>query len=82
MLSKRIVFKAPKEVVIEEVDVPAPSRGQVLVKTLVTLISTGTELTMLSAEFSKGQPGVMEPGWFVDPGKLLVAASQITLSMV
>ena len=54
MLCRRIVFKAPKEAGIEETEIPKPSGNQVLVKTLVTLISTGTELTMLSGEFPKG----------------------------
>jgi len=54
MLCRRVVFKRAKEVAIEETDIPSPSHGQILVKTLVTLISTGTELTMLSGEFPKG----------------------------
>jgi len=54
MLCRKIVFKRAKEVAIEETDVPNPSSGQILVKSLVTLISTGTELTMLSGDFPKG----------------------------
>jgi 2-desacetyl-2-hydroxyethyl bacteriochlorophyllide A dehydrogenase len=54
MRSRRIVFKAPKQVEIEEVDIPSPSPDEVLVKTLVTLISTGTELTMFSGQFPEG----------------------------
>jgi len=54
MLYKKIVFKGPKEVAIEESDIKSPSSGQILVKTLVTLVSTGTELTMLSGEVPKG----------------------------
>ena len=53
MLCRRIVFKSSKEVAIEETDVPGPSADQILVKTSVTLISTGTELTMLNGEFPK-----------------------------
>ena len=51
MRTKRIVFKKPKEVSIEEIDLPEPSENQVLIKTLVTLISTGTELTILLGSF-------------------------------
>lgn len=54
MICKRIVFRRPKEVAIEETDVPNPSPSQILVKTLVTLISTGTELTVLSGEYPEG----------------------------
>jgi 2-desacetyl-2-hydroxyethyl bacteriochlorophyllide A dehydrogenase len=53
MRSGRIVFKAPKQAKIEETEVPTPSSDEVLVKTLITLISTGTELTMFSGEFPK-----------------------------
>jgi 2-desacetyl-2-hydroxyethyl bacteriochlorophyllide A dehydrogenase len=51
MMSKRVVFPRPQEVTIEEMEVPKPPSGHVLIKTLVTLISTGTELTILSGEF-------------------------------
>jgi len=54
MLSKRIVFTRPKELLLEEIDIPSPSKDQILVKTLTTLISTGTELTIFSGEFPKG----------------------------
>lgn len=53
MFCRRIVFTSPKEVAIEETDVQSPSPDQILVKTLATLISTGTELTMLNGEFPK-----------------------------
>jgi len=51
---RRIVFKEPKRVEIEEADLPEPSSNQILIRTQVTLISTGTELTMLSGEYPKG----------------------------
>ena len=54
MRSRRIVFKEPKKVEIEEADLPDPSPDQILIRTRVTLISTGTELTMLSGEYPKG----------------------------
>jgi len=50
MLAKQVVFKKPKVVVIEEAEVSKPSPNQVQVQTLVSLISTGTELTMLSGD--------------------------------
>jgi len=46
-----VVFVEPKKVVIEDREVPSPQIGEVLIKTRRTLISTGTELTILSGEF-------------------------------
>lgn len=46
-----VVFARPLEVVIEKRPVPATASGEVLIKTSHTLISTGTELTILSGEF-------------------------------
>ncbi len=54
MLCRKVIFKRAKEVAIEETDIPSPSPDQILVKSLVTLISTGTELTMLNGDFPKG----------------------------
>lgn len=46
-----IVFPKPREVVIEEREVPKIKDDEVLVKTKRSLISTGTELTILSGDF-------------------------------
>lgn len=46
-----VVFVEPKHVVIENRPMPAPGDEDMLVKTQRTLISTGTELTILSGEF-------------------------------
>jgi len=48
-----VVFKKPKEVVIEDRIKPQLGDGEVLIKTKCTLISTGTELTVLSGDFPK-----------------------------
>jgi len=48
-----VVFLKPGKVVVEEREVPTPAAGQILIKTICTLISTGTELTILSGEFPK-----------------------------
>ena len=48
-----VVFTEPGKVVIEDKSVKKPGEGQLLVKTSRTLISTGTELTILSGEFPK-----------------------------
>ena len=49
-----IVFLAKRQVVIEDAPVPVPAPGEVLIRTRVTMISTGTELTILEVkEFSE-----------------------------
>ncbi|MBN1808002.1 MAG: zinc-binding dehydrogenase [Planctomycetes bacterium] len=49
-----VVFNGPGKVSLEETEIPRPGRGEVLVRNLRTLISTGTELTILSGEFPAG----------------------------
>jgi len=46
-----VLFVEPGKVVIEERPIPKPGRGEMLVKTGRTLVSTGTELTILSGQF-------------------------------
>jgi len=48
-----IVFVRPGDVAIEHGAVPHPDRGSALIKTRKTLISTGTELTILSGRFPR-----------------------------
>jgi 2-desacetyl-2-hydroxyethyl bacteriochlorophyllide A dehydrogenase len=54
MRYRRIVFTGPRKVEIKEDELPEPSSNQILIKTRMTLISTGTELTMLSGDYPKG----------------------------
>ena len=49
-----VVFREPRIVLLEDRDRPRPGPGQVLVRTLRSLISTGTELTILAGEFPPG----------------------------
>lgn len=46
-----VVFPAPQKTHVEERSVPIPQPGEMLIKSAVTLISTGTELTILSGDF-------------------------------
>lgn len=75
-----IVFQEKGKVVIEDREIPSPGQGQVLIKTLCSLISTGTELTILSGRFppasfwaSYGRfpfvPGYCNVGVIVDVGE-------------
>ena len=75
-----IVFPEPKRVIIENRPMPTPGEGAVLVRTQRTLISTGTELTILNGEFIPASawarygkfpfvPGYNNIGVVVDVGK-------------
>lgn len=75
-----VVFTEPKHVVIENRPMPAPGDGAMLIQTLKTLISTGTELTILNGEFPRDSawsaygrfpfvPGYNNIGVVVDVGK-------------
>ncbi len=47
MIAPCIVFDAPLEVALREIDLPEPGPGQVLTRTLLTGVSTGTETRVL-----------------------------------
>lgn len=51
MRNPTVVFTAPGQVAVEDRPLPAPGTGQVLIRTHRTLISTGTELTILKGQF-------------------------------
>jgi len=48
-----VVFEEAKKVILKE-EFPSPGYGQILVRTLKTAVSTGTEPTILSGEFPPG----------------------------
>lgn len=51
----RVLFPAAGEVVVEQLDdVPAPGPGQLVVRALTSLVSTGTESFCLAGEFDPG----------------------------
>lgn len=54
MKNAQVVFTAPGEVEIESRPVRAPGRGEVLIETLCSLISTGTETTLLGGATDLG----------------------------
>jgi len=53
-LTRRVVFTAPSQVEVQEAEVAKPTGKQVLVESLASLISTGTELTILTGDFPQG----------------------------
>ena len=52
----QVVFTAKSKAELKEVPIPQPQKGEVLIKTIVSQISTGTELTMLEANVEEGSP--------------------------
>jgi len=52
--SKQVVFTAPRQVAIEERELNHPGAEQVLIESIFTLVSTGTELTALTGDFPPG----------------------------
>lgn len=54
MTNQTIVFEVPERVTVEERAIPEPDAGEVLVETERTMISTGTELTILGGEYPSG----------------------------
>lgn len=49
----RVVFTDKCKVELQECEIPTPAENQLLIKTIVTQISTGTELTRLEQNFSE-----------------------------
>lgn len=54
MINPTVVFPGPNVVVMEDRPIPQPSPDQLLIDTQYTMISTGTELTVLKGEFVEG----------------------------
>jgi hypothetical protein len=54
MRNPTVVFRGPGVVEFEDRPRPTPGRGEVLLRTRRTLISSGTELTILSGDFALG----------------------------
>jgi len=50
----QVVFAGKKQVELREAKIPAPGPGQVLIKSVLTQVSTGTELTILIGEYPPG----------------------------
>ena len=52
----KVIFPEQCTAALVEWDVPQPAAGEILVRTLVSQISTGTELTMLEANVEPESP--------------------------
>ena len=49
-MNQTVVFTSAGNVELQNKDCPKPGKGEVLIETEVSLVSTGTELTFLSGE--------------------------------
>jgi 2-desacetyl-2-hydroxyethyl bacteriochlorophyllide A dehydrogenase len=54
MLNPTVVFPGVREAIIENREVPKPEAGEVLLKSICSLISIGTEMTAFSGDYPKG----------------------------
>ena len=52
----KVIFPEQSKVSLVEWEMPQPGVGEVLVQTIVSQISTGTELTMLEANVEPDSP--------------------------
>ena len=71
--SKAIVFTGPYQAELQELEIPKPGTGELLVKTLYTGVSTGTETRVISGKQTGGDfsliPGYENIGRIVDTGE-------------
>ena len=63
MKRRAVVFAAPNRVEIEEIDVPRPGPGELLLEAECTLISPGTERMILSGDSQQYFPLPARPGY-------------------
>ena len=67
MTGRSVVFAAPRRIEVNHNDIPSPREGEVLVRTLVSGISAGTELHVYRGDISEGVlldetwPSLQEP---------------------
>jgi 2-desacetyl-2-hydroxyethyl bacteriochlorophyllide A dehydrogenase len=51
-----VIFKSPSEIELGRSDIPSPGRGEVLVKTLMSAISPGSEMLVYRGQFPSNLP--------------------------
>ena len=79
----RLVFTAPFQAVLKQESVPDPGPRQVLIQTLLTLVSTGTEMTAYTGDFPSGSAWAdyvkypFSPG-YSNVGKVLLVGEQVS----
>jgi 2-desacetyl-2-hydroxyethyl bacteriochlorophyllide A dehydrogenase len=63
-MERRVIFTGQQQVALETFDLPSPERGEVRVRTRVSLVSTGTELIVFNRLF---EPGTSWDSWVKYP---------------
>lgn len=84
MLCYRLIFSEPFQAEWEEMDLPDPGPGEILVRTRKTLISTGTELTAYTGDFPPNSvwAGYIQYPWrepgYSNVGEVMVLGPDVT----
>ncbi len=78
MQTRAIVFTAPRQVELHDIDIPAPEAGEVLIESLYTLISPGTELRCRAGK-QDGAVFPFIPGYALT-GRVIARGADVSLS--
>jgi 2-desacetyl-2-hydroxyethyl bacteriochlorophyllide A dehydrogenase len=83
MLSRSLFFSGPHQAAWDDLELPEPGSGEVLIRTRKTLISTGTELTVYTGDFPPGSvwAGVAQYPWqpgYSNVGEVVAVGPEIT----
>ncbi len=68
MKNPTVVFTGPRQVVIEDLEMPVPKAEHVLIQSELTLVSTGTELTVLGHDVEEGSQWASSCHYLFFPG--------------
>lgn len=85
--SYKVVFPAQNRVELQECEIPQCKENEMLVKSIVTNISTGTELTLLQANVDKDSPWWSnirypnEPG-YSNVGRVIAVGANVPQQMI
>jgi NADPH:quinone reductase-like Zn-dependent oxidoreductase len=63
MQSQAVLFRDVQQVAVAPVEIPAPGPGEVLIKTVFSTISPGTELRCLAGKQPNAAPWPVIPGY-------------------
>ena len=84
----KVIFTAPKKAELVEWEIPAVGDDEVLVRTIVSQISTGTELTMLEANVEADSPwweNIVFPNYDVGysaVGEIVAVGKDVSADMI
>lgn len=83
----QVVFTGKSQVELQEVPMPEPKKNEVLIKTIVSQISTGTELTMLEANVDDDSPwheNIVFPNYpgYSNVGEIVAVGEGVDASLI